>query len=151
MKTLAVAADLDSIQLRLKALTSQDAARWGRMNAHQMVKHLCDSISVPLGAMMVSEAAMPQLQRTVMKWGALYVPLRWPKNVPTRPEIDQCNLRGPLDDFESDLQTAVALVRRLGDAGLEGKCHPYFGLISRAQWLRWGWLHADHHLRQFGR
>ena len=94
---------------------------------------------------------MPQIQRTLMKWGALYAPFKWPRNVPTRPEIDQCGLRRPLNDFESDVQTAVDLVRRLGDADLEGNCHPYFGPISRAQWLRWGWLHADHHLRQFGR
>jgi hypothetical protein len=151
MKTLAVAADIDSIQLRLKALTFQDAARWGRMNVHQMVKHLCDSMSVPLGEMTVSKASMPPIQRTLMKWGALYAPFKWPRNVPTRPEIDQCGLDRPLNDFESDMQTAVHLVRRLGDADLEGNYHPYFGPISRAQWLRWGWLHADHHLRQFGR
>jgi hypothetical protein len=29
--------------------------------------------------------------------------------------------------------------------------HPIFGRITRAEWLRWGYLHADHHLRQFGR
>jgi hypothetical protein len=25
-----------------------------------------------------------------------------------------------------------------------------FGSMQRTDWLRWGWLHADHHLRQFG-
>ena len=109
MKTLAVAADIDSIQLRLKALTFQDAARWGRMNVQQMVKHLCDSMSVPLGEMTVSKASMPPIQRTLMKWGALYAPFKWPRNVPTRPEIDQCGLDRPLNDFESDMQTAVIL------------------------------------------
>jgi len=28
---------------------------------------------------------------------------------------------------------------------------PIFGPLTRAEWLRWGYLHADHHLRQFGR
>jgi hypothetical protein len=27
--------------------------------------------------------------------------------------------------------------------------HPMFGSMHRADWLRWGYLHADHHLRQF--
>jgi hypothetical protein len=27
--------------------------------------------------------------------------------------------------------------------------HAIFGAMSRREWLRWGWLHADHHLRQF--
>jgi hypothetical protein len=33
---------------------------------------------------------------------------------------------------------------------IEGKAHPLFGRMSDADWLRWAYLHADHHLRQFG-
>ena len=32
----------------------------------------------------------------------------------------------------------------------DGRCHPIFGRLSRTAWLRWGYLHIDHHLRQFG-
>jgi len=28
--------------------------------------------------------------------------------------------------------------------------HPILGGMSDAAWLRWGYLHMDHHLRQFG-
>jgi hypothetical protein len=28
--------------------------------------------------------------------------------------------------------------------------HPILGSMSRANWLRWAYLHIDHHLRQFG-
>ena len=28
--------------------------------------------------------------------------------------------------------------------------HPFFGDMSEAEWMRWGYLHCDHHLRQFG-
>ena len=28
--------------------------------------------------------------------------------------------------------------------------HPIFGPLTTWEWQRWGWLHADHHLRQFG-
>jgi hypothetical protein len=151
MKTLAKSEDFNSIQSRLASLTSNDSARWGRMNAHQMVCHLCDSMRVPLGEKFVSDFEMSALNRDLMKWGALYFPLKWPKNVSTRPELDQSQRDAPLGDFESDRQYALALVPRLCDANLEGKRHPYFGQITRSQWLRWGWLHADHHLRQFGR
>jgi hypothetical protein len=151
MKTLARSGDFQSILLRLERLSADDTARWGKMNSHQMVCHLCDSMRVPLGEKVVSDVAMRPLQRTIMKWGALYVPLQWPKGLSTRPEIDQCLLNELRDDFESDRQTAIALVPRLRDAEVEGKRHPFFGSITRAQWMRWGWLHADHHLRQFGR
>jgi hypothetical protein len=151
MKTLASSEDVRSVLLRLAALSPDDAARWGRMNAHQMVCHLCDSMRVPLGEITVSDAEMRPLNRIVMKWGALYFPVKWPKGVPTPPEIDQCRLNGSLNGFESVRQSAIALVPRLRDAELEGRRHPIFGPLTGAQWLRWGWLHADHHLRQFGR
>jgi hypothetical protein len=32
----------------------------------------------------------------------------------------------------------------------DGHSHPIFGPMSKADWLRWGYLHMDHHLRQFG-
>jgi hypothetical protein len=36
------------------------------------------------------------------------------------------------------------------DTELEGREHPFLGKLSRAEWLRWAYLHMDHHLRQFG-
>jgi hypothetical protein len=32
---------------------------------------------------------------------------------------------------------------------LEREPHPVFGPMTRVDWLRWGYLHVDHHLRQF--
>jgi hypothetical protein len=32
----------------------------------------------------------------------------------------------------------------------EWHTHPLLGTMSNAAWLRWGYLHVDHHLRQFG-
>ena len=29
--------------------------------------------------------------------------------------------------------------------------HPMFGRMDTRNWMRWGYLHADHHVRQFGR
>jgi hypothetical protein len=28
--------------------------------------------------------------------------------------------------------------------------HPIFGELTEWEWMRWGYLHADHHFRQFG-
>jgi hypothetical protein len=32
----------------------------------------------------------------------------------------------------------------------DGQEHPIFGPMSNAAFLRWAYLHMDHHLRQFG-
>src|ERR1700761_4710477 len=112
MRTLAVKDDLQSIQLRLGKLTAQDQARWGRMNVHQMVCHLCGAMRVPLGEIQVSDAGASRLQRLVVKWAALYVPVKWRPNFPTRPELDQCSLNPMLDDFEADRRMTIALAAR---------------------------------------
>ncbi len=85
-----------------------------------------------------------------MKWVALRLPLKWPKGVATRPEMDQGVGGTPLAEFEKDRADLLSIVRRFcGTANLPVP-HPFFGTMSRQEWLRWGYLHADHHLRQFG-
>jgi hypothetical protein len=55
-------------------------------------------------------------------------------------------------DFERDGANLLAIVRRFCDPGpVASIAHPFFGPMSRKEWMRWGYLHADHHLRQFGR
>jgi hypothetical protein len=152
MKTFESAAILQSTQERLGAITPDSPRQWGRMTVHQMVCHLSDSFDVAMGGMTVSMATgLPQ--RTVMKFGALYVPLRWPKGAQTRPEIDQAAGGGtqPLD-FERDRARLLAAMRRFAASkpDFEWHVHPFFGNMSRWEWMRWGYLHTDHHLRQFG-
>jgi hypothetical protein len=83
---------------------------------------------------------------------ALYVPVPWPKGLPTRPEVEQ-GVGGTLPvEFERDRDDLVLLMERFSDPSrsIANHAHPIFGKMSCAQWLRWGYLHMDHHLRQFG-
>ena len=151
MKTLARRCDKDEIVQRLRQVRPDSVRRWGRMSAHQMVCHLSDSILAVTGRKPVSDASGP-LQRTVVKWMALYLPLRWPVGISTRPEIDQ-ELGGTRPvEFAADvaqLETLLALITTQ-PRRFEWNAHPIFGRMSDAAWLRWAYLHADHHLRQFG-
>ncbi len=151
MRTLASRDDRQSILERLETVTEKDRSIWGRMTAHQMLCHLSDSYSVALGERKVSAATGP-LQRTLMKWIALNMPLPWPHGVPTRPEIEQ-GLGGTAPvAFDSDREHLTAIFHRFTDApDMASIPHPIFNRMNHAEWLRWGYLHADHHLRQFGR
>ena len=71
MKTLAAERCRTEIAHRLATVHAGSAARWGRMSAHQMICHLCDSCRVALGERSVSPAT-GLLQRTLVKWIALY-------------------------------------------------------------------------------
>jgi hypothetical protein len=150
LKTLARERDKAEIVQRLKALHADSVSRWGRMSAHQMVCHLSDSLRMAAGHKLGTHtASLPQ--RTIVKWIALYLPMRWPKGVPTTPEIDQ-ELSGTRPfDFAADLAQLEELVALTAPAPARSwPRHPIFGGMSEAAWLRWAYLHLDHHLRQFG-
>ena len=151
LKTLLHADDRASIAQRLSLLSPEDTARWGFMSVHEMVCHVDDSYRYALG----QKAASPAtgfMQRTVMKWCALHLPMRWPHGVPTRPEIEQGKGGSRPVDFHQDVVSLLATFKTFCD-DLPSPCleHPIFGKMTATDWMRWGYLHADHHLRQFGR
>ena len=150
MRTLATADDRESTLRRIASLTPSDGRLWGKMSVHQMVCHLCDAYRLPLGEKTASPAT-GFLQRTIVKWIALQLPLKWPHGVATRPEMEQGVGGTPPAEFEMDRAELLSIVRRFCDAAAPSEPHPFFGAMSRQEWLRWGYLHADHHLRQFGR
>jgi hypothetical protein len=151
MKTLASAADKDELLRRLRTVRPESARRWGRMSAPEMVCHLADAFRMVLGHKPCAPVRVP-LPRPVMKWIALYLPLPWPSGIRTVPEIDQTIGGTKPVAFAQDLGTVEALMERflVQAGGLAGQTHPVFGAMSPADWLRWGYLHTDHHLRQFG-
>jgi hypothetical protein len=151
MRTLDSKSDRDSILRRISTVTPSDSRRWGRMSADQMICHLSDSYKAALGEKQVS-AATGFLQRTVLKWVALTLPAKWPKGVSTRPEMEQGVGGTAPAIFEQDRAELISVFKRFcGETANLAAPHPIFGPMSRKEWRRWGYLHADHHLRQFGR
>jgi len=150
MKTMARAQDKEEIVRRLRTIRADSGRRWGRMSVHQMICHLSDSFLAVTGQRHVSPASGP-LQRTVIKWIALYAPFKWPQGVPTRPEVDQEAGGTKPSTFAADVTQLEMLVELITTRkGCFGPTHPIFGPMSEADWMRWAYLHMDHHLRQFG-
>ena len=151
LHTLESAIVRQSIERRFSALTSADQRLWGKMSAPEMICHVCDSYQLALGEKTASTAS-GFLQRTLVKWIALNVPVRWPKGVPTRPEMKQGIGGTAPTSFEQDREKLFSVLQRFRGDSIDARIpHPTFGPLTTAEWLRWGYLHADHHLRQFGR
>ena len=151
MKNLTNPADRQEITQRFAELTPDDRALWGKMNVHQMVCHLADSYKVGLGEKTTGSRS-GLLQRTMMKWFALNAPMQWPKGVPTLPEVEQGKGGSMPVDFGQDVGSLQETLNRFCEQPPQPPpAHAIFGPMSRADWMRWGYLHADHHLRQFGR
>ena len=93
-----------------------------------------------------------RVTRGPIKWIALYAPLPWPTGIQTVPELDQRTCGTGRDTFEADVATLEGLLGTIGPRteGAPWPRHPIFGRMSQRAWLRWAYLHMDHHLRQFG-
>ena len=135
---------------RVAALTPSSERRWGRMTPHQMVCHLSDACRAALG-----ERRLPVIgtlwERTVIRWLAIHTNVTWPQGVRTVQEVDQEFGGTRPTEFARDVDELRGLIQRFGgaDAQLSGD-HPLFGTLSVAEWDRFSYRHADHHLRQFG-
>jgi len=149
MKTLASLDVLSEIRERLRSVRIDDHARWGSMTAKQMVRHLRCSCEVALGERTVEprQGFAPVL----MKFAALRTGVRWPKNVPTVPELKLAIKEHSRSDFDVLVRAAIDKMQMLAMGTQFAPSHPMFGPMSDKDWKRWGYLHADHHLRQFGR
>ena len=148
-QNLANLTDYEGLSSRIAQIRQDVHALWGRMSAHQMVCHLADSFRAMLGGKAVSPTTS-WIQRNVIKPLALWAPAKWPHGVPTRPELDQTTGGGtPPVDFERDRKDLLEIMSKFR-LSTEQTTHPMFGPLTHKEWMRWGYLHVDHHLRQFG-
>lgn len=151
MKTLADESVKQELLRRVQSLRHDSQRRWGRMTPHQMLCHLNDSFKLALGEVRLKVIGNI-FHRTFIKGLALYTPIPWPHGIPTMPEMDQEKQGTPPVEFTRDMAELVTIIERIHRPTRDfawGR-HPIFNEMSDWEWLRWGYLHVDHHLRQFG-
>jgi hypothetical protein len=150
MRSLANVTDRNEIMQRLSALTPSAQRVWGSMTVEGMICHLSDAFLLALGDRTARPVKMP-VPGKVMKVMALRLPAPWPRNVATVEEVRQGGGGTTPNTFEADRTRLLeALERFCASSALQQNPHPFFGAMSHADWMRWGYLHSDHHLRQFG-
>lgn len=149
MKTLNNPVDCQSLVHRLGKVKPDSSRRWGRMTPHQMVCHLNDLLQMATGERPTRVVANP-LTRTLVKYGALYLPIPWPRGFRTIRELDQQKGGTPPVEFERDKARQLDLLQGFSEKTEGFGRHPLFDAMTAPQWMRWAYLHTDHHLRQFG-
>jgi hypothetical protein len=150
MKTLSDVEDAGEIRSRLLALTAHDRPQWGVMNVTQMVCHLREPYLFALSpepGRHVKLAVPPK----VAKYLALGPLARWPKNLPTLEEFRIGGASMATKGFVEDHASLLEAFDRFCAAPSLTKDHPFFTKMEHGDWMLWGYRHADHHLRQFGR
>jgi hypothetical protein len=151
MKTLLNPADKQEILRRLDTIQPTSQRRWGSMSVHNMICHLSDGFRLYMGERPAEPVSVP-LPRVLVKWFALWAPVQWPQGFKTAPELDQQEGGTPPAEFAADTSDLRALIERFTrkPADYVPKPHPHFGSLTEREWKRLAYLHADHHLRQFG-
>ena len=145
-KSLANSVVRDEMLDRLERLSPDARARWGRMNATQMLAHLVDWMAMAEGSLATAPIRKvlryPPLKQLAIYW------LPFPRNVMTAPEL---KARRP-KDWSIELETVRQ--RLSGFDRIAGRVdwphHPVFGRMTRRAWCVFAYRHMDHHFRQFG-
>jgi hypothetical protein len=148
MPSLEDPAVVDQLVTRLRKLHPERPRAWGKMTPHEMLCHLADSFQVGLDERQASPAET-FLTRTLYKFIALRTSMAWPQGLETRPEVDPHAGGTKPEDFERDRARVIELLQRFLLTSATYGRHPFFGVMTREEWLIWGYRHTDHHLRQF--
>ena len=148
MRTLATPHVLPSFVRRLRQLTPAHRAIWGTMSAQQMARHLADATDAVLQRRAFASRARGPSR--FVKLVALRVLPRMPRGV--RSGAEPASVMVDPAGFAADVERAVAGLEELAAAPAAALAarHPIFGAMTQRDWLRWAYLHTDHHLRQFG-
>ena len=149
MKTLATPQILPRFVERFRQLTPEHRAQWGTMSAHQMVRHVGDATAAVLKQRpFAARAGRPN---RMVKFIVLRVLPQFPRGA--RSGTNPAGLQMDGREFGTDIDRAVALLEMLVSAPAQTleSFHPLFGPMTQQDWLRWAYLHTDHHLRNLAR
>jgi hypothetical protein len=151
MKTIADRAALESLLARMAALAPDSQRRWGTFTAHEMLCHLGDAMEMVLRTR-PRATPIAVRHRPFVKLFGLWAPFPWPHGWPTNPQHNPRVDGTRPSEFATDLNRVICSLRALGapDHDSLEPAHGFFGQMSTADWQRWAYRHADHHLRQFG-
>ena len=126
------------------------------MTAGQAVLHLSGAFQMALqqGPFVahVPNARPSPLNSRLGRHLVFGTPFHWPRNTPTVPELEVGRQPSPaVEEFPEHIADLLLLIRHFSQAPATVILpkHPLLGALSRDQWMRWGYLHTDHHLRQF--
>ena len=143
---------LPGFQRRLRDLRGDTPARWGRMDAIAMLRHMRATLELAQGELDAPEL-VPRWVGAPLGWLFTTLVTRWPRGLGGRrpPIAALCPSDGA--PFEEERERLLAALERF-TAGLRAEpsartSHPIFGPLSRRRWARVHALHLEHHLRQF--
>lgn len=137
----------------LENLQTDTLAKWGVMNAQQMVEHVCDFYNVSTEKIKM-ELVTPE-EHLAKYREFLYSDKQFRENTKAPASVlgeQALPLRNAdIETAKGKLKTAVEkFVAYFKDDAEKRTLHPVFGFLNFEEWVRLHHKHVTHHWRQFG-
>jgi len=149
MKNLFDVALANQVKERIASLRIDSERQWGKMSVAQTVTHCASGLEMALGEIRPPRALLGRLIGSAIKAKVVGNDQPFRRNSPTVRElvirsernldVERVRLCALIDRFVSD-----------GRSVCTTHPHPFFGLLTPAEWAVLMYKHLDHHLRQFG-
>ena len=143
-------ARVEEIRVRVRSLSADRAARWGRMNVAQATAHCVAGLELALGERTSQRSALGRVIGGVVRRLALRDDRPMIHNAPTGPGLAMHTSERDLETERGRLLAALDRFVAAGPGGLTREPHFFFGPMTPEEWAVLQYKHLDHHLRQFG-
>jgi hypothetical protein len=148
MKTILDPEIYNELLSRLESLEPRIQPQWGKMSPSQMMEHAARVLEMGTGRKPVKQIFLGKAISWIFK-NEFLSEKPFKPNRPTGPDFkiaDEPNF----EDTRQRLRGLVTEFHCLGESGLDGNVHAFFGPLTGKQWGETQYKHLDHHLRQFG-
>lgn len=139
----------DAIIARIKQITPETAAVWGKMNAAQMFAHCNVTYEMMYEDKHSKPGAFMRFILKMMVKKSIVTTVPYKKNSQTAPQFlikDEKNF----ETEQNRLINYITKTQELGEGNFDGKASHSFGILNKNEWNTMLYKHLDHHLRQFG-
>ena len=149
MKNIFNEAERNEILQRIEKLTPETQPLWGKMNVTQMLAHCTLAAQMPTEEVKPKSVGFPiSILGSMLKTRILNA-TEFRKNSPTSPELKVAEPK----EFQQEKVNFISAIKKLSEGGEKvatAAKHPFFGKMTAKEWGRINYVHADHHLKQFG-
>ncbi len=132
---------------RIQNLKESDSAKWGKMNAYQMLKHCTLGEEMFQGKKQYKRLFIGKLFGRMALKGIIKNEHPMKKNQPTHPEL---KISGS-GDFDIEKKKWISLLNEYNGYSSSNFIHPFFGKMTNDEIGIFVYKHTHHHLQQFGR
>jgi Protein of unknown function (DUF1569) len=149
MKTIFDKSAKDELINRIQTVSEQNAARWGKMNVYQMLKHciIWDEWMLGLNKPAYKQEFLGRIFGKMVLQKMIKDEAPLDKNIPTGKQFKP---KAQTGNIKTEKEKWILLLNQYDNYDNPKFIHDFFGKMTKEQVGYLVYKHTDHHLRQFG-